>query len=190
MLEFRVKNIVPPGGAYFFEVDGVPLHDATRTGLRTRIARAYAAKGEQVPIDIEAQIMHFMCLRLPEGFCMGAADGSVRNKVLTIQALRTNTENLVRKASGMAPPTKAKFNARRCNQCSLNNRSMCPTCSGINAWASRRVGRPETPAEYNWLGVCTVDGTALAAKVNLEGLPNNNDYPSTCWVTEDNTHGG
>jgi hypothetical protein len=183
MLEFRVKNVVPPGGQYFYEVEGMVLQDPTKTGLRTRINQAYAAMGKIVPADIGARVQDFMCRRLPEGFCTGSDDGLPRAKVLTIHDIRKNTDKMVR-ATEPAPPSKTKFQARACNQCPKNNRSMCPTCSGINAWASRRVGRPNTPAEFSWLGVCEVDGTALAAKVNRQGLPANEEYPAECWITE------
>ncbi len=183
MLAFRVKNIVPPGGRYFYELKGLPLQDATRTGLRTQINQAYASSGEDVPADIWDRVQHFMCLRLPEGFCTGSADGDERAEVLTIQQVRKNTETLVAQ-SEMAPPAKAKFQAEICNKCPKNNRSICTTCSGISAWASRRVGRPDMPASYAYLGICEVDGTPLVAKINRTGLPANEEYPEGCWLYE------
>ena len=130
------------------------------------------------------RIEDFMCRRLPEGFCTGCDDGKPRARVVTMASIRNDTENIVRNGK-LTPPVLAKFNAEKCNRCQKNNRSMCPTCSGVNAWASRRVGRPDTPASYNWLGVCEVDGTALAAKVNLTGVPVG-DHPDNCWVKEQN----
>jgi hypothetical protein len=182
MLEFRVKNVVPPGGQYFFEVHGVPLVWPTRTGLMSAVRDAYDFCKKEVPENIDALVEDFMCRRLPEGFCTGCDDGKPRARVITMQGLRRDTERLVTRST-ITPPVRAKFNAETCNQCPKNNRAMCPTCSGVNAWASRRVGRPNTPAAYNWLGVCEVDGTALAAKVNLTGIPVG-EHPDNCWVKE------
>jgi len=188
MLNFRVKNIVPPGGQYFYEVEGVQLTMPSRMKLREAVYQVYRKAQEAVPDNLEALMEDYMCRRLPEGFCTGTDDGRPRAKVATIQGIRRDTENMVSLSTGFAPPTKSKFNATKCMSCPMNNRNMCTTCSGVNAWASRRVGRPDTPAIFNWLGICEVDVTALAAKVHLEGLPNNDEYPDTCWVREDANH--
>ncbi len=182
MLEFRVKNIVPPGGAYFYEVDGRSLQAATRSGLMSQIHAAYASLGQPVPADIGARVEDFMCRRLPVAFCTGPDDGLPRARVVTIQGLKQDTDRLIAQSPALAPPTLVRFRATTCNSCGKNNRSMCPSCSGINAWAARRVGRPDTPALFNWLGVCACDGIALAAKVHLTELPHNDEYPETCWV--------
>lgn len=188
MLEFRVKNIVPPGGIYFYEVDEVPLQDYTRSGLLTKIRAAYRAKGEDAPADIWAKVEDFMCRRLPETFCDGTDDGRPRARVLTIKQVQKNTADAIQKYDRCGP-AKAKLHAEKCNQCPLNNRSMCPTCSGINRWASMAVGRPDTPASFDYLGVCEADGTALVAKVNLEDVEPNDNLHEDCWILEEAKNG-
>jgi len=182
MLEFRIKNIVPPGQDYFYEVEGEPLVSRSRAGLVAKIEAAYQALGSRPPADIWARVEDFMCRRLPEGFCTGSDDGKPRARVLTIQQLRTGTEQEVARSTGKAPPALVRMRAETCNRCRYNNRAMCPTCSGINQWAARRVGSPSVPASFNWLGVCEVSGTALVAKVHLEGLRTGDGYPEECWL--------
>jgi hypothetical protein len=186
MLEFRVTNVVPPGGQYFYDVEGYPVQAATRTGLRTKINQAYAALGSEVPADIWEQVMDHMCRHLPEGFCTGDDDGKPRAKVLTLQQVRKNTEDVVQQ-SEMAPPSQSRFQAEKCLRCDKNNKRICTSCSGVSAWASRRVGRPDMPASYSYLGICEVTGAALVAQVNLMNLPENEEYPDdgTCWARED-----
>jgi len=181
MLEFRIRNIVPPGGCYFYEAPetGVRIEGLTWTGLRTTINKHYGDNGLQVPPDIEARIMDFMCRRLPAGFCTGSDDGRPRARVTTLQQIRQATQTLAAGNPRVAPG-EARRRAETCGKCPGNDRSMCPTCVGLVSWA-RRLSGAQTGAIDEILGVCTVDGTALAATIHFRNFPEDEAYPDNCW---------
>lgn len=183
MLAFRVNNIVPPGNRYFYVVEetGVEVEAFTPSALYERLRMHYTENQLAMPSDIEARVMDFMCRRLPPGFCYGTDDGRPRAKVLTLQQIRESTSALVR-VGGRVDPGVARQRIAICGRCPKNDRSVCPTCVGLVAWAKRLV-RSTFVGVDEWLGVCAVDGTALPAKVHVRDIPENPEYPETCWRT-------
>jgi hypothetical protein len=181
MLRFRVKNIVPPGGRYFYEVpeSKALLEDFSMTGLLARIRGHYADNGLVVPSDIEARVEDHVCRHVPEGFCYGDLDGRPRARVVTLDQIRSKTTAL---AAGRprAHPGLARQRAEICGKCSQNDRSACPTCVGLVSWA-QRLGGNDLGGIANWLGICAVDLTAIPAKVQLKDVPDDPGYPETCW---------
>jgi len=184
MLNFRVRNIVPPGGRYFYEVADtkVMLEDLTLSGLLGRVRKHCIDNGLAVPKDLEAIVLDFMCRRLPEGFCYGDLDGRPRARVFTLQDIKARTLNLAT-GNPRVLVGEAQRRARICGQCKKNDRSVCPSCIGLVSWARRLVGQ-QLGAIDEWLGVCLVDGAALAAKIHLKNVPPDEEYPDNCWRTD------
>jgi hypothetical protein len=52
----------------------------------------------------------------------------------------------------------------------------------VNAWAASAVKVRNQPAQYDYLGICDIDVTALVAKVNRVGVKFLEEYPPECWV--------
>jgi len=190
MLAFRVGNIVPPGGKYFFAVPetGVLVEDYTRTGFHIKLRAHYLEHKLPVPADMERVAEDYMCRHLPEGFCYGDPDGKPRAHLLTLSDIKTRTTNCFA-ASGrkLVTPGEARTRGLKCGACKLNDRSVCPTCIGLTQWALRSVGRYPSEAYTDWIGVCLVDGIALPAKVNvsIRQWPDDvkaDDYDTGCWM--------
>jgi hypothetical protein len=181
MLHFRVHNVVPPGNRYFFLVEqtGLRLEDFTMSGLLGRI-RAHYAQNNITGVDISQEIVEdHMCRFLPEGFCHGTLDGRPRAQVITLQQIRQATMDLAAGNPRVAPG-KARHRAAICGTCPKHDRSLCPTCVGLVSWAKRLAGASLGGLD-EWLGVCTVDTTALAAKVHMTDVPDHPEYPDMCW---------
>ena len=179
MLSFRVTRIVPPGGKYFFGIDGVEFEAYTLRDVLADVRRHYAESGRETPEDLQAVVVDYMCRRLPEGFCYGTLDGAPRARTVTMAQIRDNT---MRKAAGCArtPQPEVQRRAVTCANCKCNDRTLCPTCVGLVSWASRLVGRP-MGAREEWLGVCSVDAVALSAVVHLDDKEPEGECPAGCW---------
>lgn len=182
MLSFRVANVVPPGNKYFFEVPetGVYLEDPELGSLLTRLMRHYADNSVPCPGNLEELVRDFICRRMPKGFCWGDDGGAERPKVYTTADIRNATNDMVRRAE-LVTVGEAKPRAVVCGNCKLNDRSACPTCTGMVAWAVRAVSGRSTGTE-ELLGICVADGTLIPAKIFVKELPDRPEYPDTCWV--------
>lgn len=181
MLDFRVQNVVPPGGRYFYEVPETRYYveDFTLDAALERVRRHYLENGLAVPDGLRARMKDFMCRRLPEGFCFGTDGQASGIRIYTTAEIRNNTRQLV-VSGGPATPGEAKSRADVCGRCPLNDRSACPTCTGMVSWATRMVGGRTTGYEQV-LGICGVDGVLVAAKVFVANVPGNSGYPEACW---------
>ena len=179
MLKFRSERVVPPGNKYFFEFNEVALESYTLSGLVQQVHKLAREKGIDAPVDVKAAVVDFMCRRLPEDFCYGDLEERSRARVVTMQDIKKAT---MAKAAGSERvlPNVADKRAVACSRCKCNDRSLCPTCIGLVAWASRLVGR-KVGVKTEWIGICTVDATALPAMVHLEDNNPEGDFPEGCW---------
>ena len=188
MLRFRAKNIVPPGGKYFYAIEreGQPTIEFEAYSYNTMITTVknyYRANDMQIPVDLSAQIEDYICRRVPGSFCLGSDDGKPRAKVVTLQGLR-------KQAHDTAMPYRGRFvevgvaerRALVCASCEFNDRTACPTCVGLVAWGEKFVGGLKT--SYNsYLGVCAKDTLLLPVKVFLPQTPPcEEEMPDFCWV--------
>ena len=182
MMDFRVQNVVPPGGLYFYELPGVPgrLDDYTLDGLLRKVEHRMRDNGIEPPADLKADVKNFMCHRLPAGFCYGDPDGTPPVKLFSMAEIRENTRLAVTSSEGFVHPGEAKRRATICASCPGNDRSACPTCVGLVAWALRAVGNRDTGLSQV-LGVCDVTGTAIPSLVQLQAISATGEFPDNCW---------
>lgn len=187
MLEFRVKNIIPPGGKFFYAVDGksgsIEFEGYTKAAIILEVQNYYRGNDEPIPDDIWLKIQDYMCRRVPEGFCVGDADGRPRAKVVTLQKVRQQAHDAVLAGrKQFVEHGTAENRAKICASCAENDRTMCPTCLGLVKWGERFVGNKKT--SYNqYLGICTKDTLLLPVKVFLANLPQcNEEMPAHCWA--------
>jgi hypothetical protein len=178
MLTFANERTVPPGGRYFYEVPEtrVVISSLTKHDFFARIRKNYAENGLAAPDDLEARVVDFMCRRLPKGFCQG--EGPV-STALTMSEVKRKTVEMAG-VTKRVTPGEANGRARICGGCPMNDRSGCPTCSGLNAWAAR-LGGVHVPGGATYLGICRVDGLALSAGVAFESAPVKGEVPEQCW---------
>lgn len=178
MLTFRSKRVVPPGGRYFYTPPetGVAIEAPTMSVLLQRVMANLAANGKAVPVDLPALAEHFMCERLPTGFCFGNEPRKTR--VVSLADIRNNTLALA--GTGRVDRSVASRRLDICANCEYNDRRMCPTCVGLVSWAKRLVGTGVPRDE--WLGVCGIDATALPARIHFVGKQEGAEYPPHCWA--------
>lgn len=182
--QFRVKNLVPPGGRYFYVVPEteVRVEAPTSMGILKEVRKHLQENSLPVPEDsvMMLRIQDHMCRFLPDGFCFGDDDGgSPRVKVLMIQDIKTRT-SAAAAGNPRVAPGEARTRAVICSQCPQNDRSACPSCVGITAWSTRLAGQT-IGGMSEWLGVCRVDAVALPTKIFLKNIPDAPEYPATCW---------
>lgn len=178
-MKFANDRTVPPGGQYFYQVPEtqVVITSLTRVDFFDMIRKHYGENGLVCPKDIEDVALDFMCRRLPKGFCQG--EGKLVGTIITMSQVRQKTMDAAA-ITGRVTPGEAKRRALICGACPMNDRSSCPTCSGVNAWAGR-LGGVRVPGGDTYLGICRADGLAMSAGVALESAPVTGEVPDQCW---------
>lgn len=186
MLKFRIKRIIPPGGLYFFEVEQTKtmFRSPTMSSLLAQVERHLQENKLEVPENLPALVEDFICRNVPEGFCYGDPEGRPITKAVTLANIQNNTQDMVNAGGGVVAPGVARQRLETCLQCPANNRKMCSSCIGLISWARKLVGT-SCPRD-SYAGVCTVDATAIAAKVHVKNIAPNADYPPECWVMKEN----
>ena len=181
MLSFRIRNLVPPGGRYFYLVPetGVRLEGFVMSSLESQIRAHYISNKLECPKDILTLIEDHMCRYMPKGFCHGRNEGDPLPKVVILNEIKKATNEL---AAGNPRVNigVARSRAVICSGCVKNDKSMCPTCIGLVGWAQRLAGA-SIGGMADCLGVCSVDATALPAKVHMTNVPDSPEYPGNCW---------
>jgi len=180
MLTFAHKRTVPPGGAYFYTVPdtGVVFREYSYDLLLSKLADYYNENKLTPPDNMKAVVEDYMCRFMPETFCHGDDDGKPRKKVVTLSTIREETLKIAA-GNPRVLPGEAKRRALICSECPRNDRQMCTSCSGLQAWARKLAGKSIEGLDAV-LGVCEIDATALSAKVHLQDIPDG-DYPENCW---------
>lgn len=183
MLRFRVHRIMPPGGRYFYVVPDteVELTAASMSQLLNKVRMHLAENGKPLPDNLASVVEDYICRHVPPGFCYGDDEGRPHARIVTLGGIRENTIRIARH-SRLVDPGEAKLRLERCSKCPMNDRRLCPSCVGLIAWARNLVKR-SCPRD-EWLGVCAVDITALAAKIHVASVPVVSGYPDTCWVVK------
>ena len=187
MLRFANYRTVPPGGAYFYTIPETEMHfkEYSFSRLVAHVTEAYMAADVPVPKDLQARIEDFMCRHFPVSFCQGDDEGKPRKKVATLSSIRQATLALAA-GNPRTIPGEARRRAAVCSNCPSNNRQMCTSCSGLQAWARKLAGRGIEGLDAA-LGVCEIDTTALSATVHMTEAPDNEEFPDNCW--RKNQHG-
>jgi hypothetical protein len=182
MLRFRTHRACPPGG-YRYEVPETKVLIETpggRDDLLLAIRKHYGENGLTPPPNLWERVQDFICRRVVNGFCIGSDDGLPRARVITLQQARENTRKCAFRSKTVDPGTAAA-RGRICTGCARNNRAMCTSCTGLNAWAAKLVGNRRVPGVDDWVGLCSVDAVAIAAKIWVAGLELG-EHPKDCWL--------
>jgi hypothetical protein len=173
--------VVPPGGRYFFELEGVQFETFTMSDLLAKVRRFAKSKDIEIPADLEPVVVDYMCRKLPEDFCYGDLDGRGRSRTVTMNQLKENTlEKLNAAGNTRVLIPEATRRAVTCAGCDRNDRTLCPTCVGMIAWA-RRQTRRNLGVKEDWVGVCAVDAVILAAMLHIDDKNPEGEFPEHCW---------
>ena len=194
--KFIMSGTTPPvGWVYEIVHEDVKyrFQSPMRHGLFLQLRQWYSAKGLEWPGDAEmtARVEHHICQLCPPGFCEG---GPNRPAVpyLSVAMIRDGTKLLLRRLFArkefMVPQEEANRRAKICANCQENLRGICTSCMGnefveVFGWFLR-AGR-KTPYDIA-LGVCSVCGCILAAKVHVAQSTLNelskHTYPPNCFM--------
>lgn len=180
MLTLRTTQYAPPGGAWFFEVDGQSFESrSTLVDLERSVVAYYEHVGKPVPFDLRAQIQDYMCKRLPPGNCTGDGvriPGSVSPGYFEI------LKNLSKiRGRPCVDARKAEDRAQVCRACPHNNFSMCHSCNGLREDTLAAVGGRRV-LNLPYLAVCVLYGVPTYGLVWIHGLEEVAGLPETCWM--------
>ncbi len=180
MLKFKFPGIVPRGGRYMVEAHGREFNHPEKGQLKRQVELYCEQNKLPVPDGLDALIEDCTCRRQPVKFCIGHDDGKPRKQVVTLSTIRSSTRALL-SGEGFADPGMALERAVICASCKLNDRSACPTCTGLIAWGTREIGNREVPGYSDVLGVCELDGSLMSAGIFAKAVSANPGEPAHCW---------
>lgn len=199
---FISRNTTPPVGWIYEEtLDGEKFifQSPMQTGLMKQLKDWYAAKKLEWPGEPEmrARIEHFICQRLPKGFCHGGPDQPAV-PYLSARMIRDGTrlllQRLFRGKDFLVPQEEANRRAKICANCPQSLSGICTSCMGneffdIFGWFLR-AGR-KTPYDAG-LGVCAICGCLLTAKVHVSSETlfelSRHTYTPNCWLYNTPAH--
>lgn len=177
-MRFKHYSDYPPGGVYFYELDGKSVESSSRPEICLLVKALHRDAGLPVPWNPFERVMAHMCKSMPPGFCDGLLAGSA--SMVRLDEVKTNT----RKLFGVrpAPPVVVRERLHVCLSCPENTKSACPSCSGLLDWVLKGMGsRTRIPAD-DFAFVCRPARTFVSALVSAEdpGQPPDN-CPEGCW---------
>jgi len=174
-MRFNSYNAYPPGGMYFFELNGEYVQSQSKPDICQRVKRLYERAGLPVPFDPFEVVMSHMCPTMPPGMCNGETAPGV-----SVSQVKENT----RKLFGQKPaqPVVIRERLHVCLGCKENSKSSCPSCSGLLDWVLDGVGsRTRIPAD-NFAYVCRPAAVFVSAVVSVESPgPVPEGCPENCW---------
>ena len=193
---FMHAGTVPPiGWIYEIEHEGETFRfqSPMQIGLMQQLKRWYADKKLEWPGDPEtrARIEHFICQRLPKGFCVGGPDEpavpylSVR---MIKDATRLIVGRLFNRKDFFVEQAEAERRAAICANCPSNLHGICTSCPGneffdLFGWFVRAGKKTSVDAA---LDTCRVCKCLLRAKVWVQQSTLNelsqHTYPENCWL--------
>jgi len=180
MLRFKFQGIVPPGGRYHGEAGGLAFSHPERGQLIRQLENYYIQNNQPIPEDLNARVEDCTCRQITAKFCEGPEDGLPRRRVVTLRDIRDATTRFV-SGEGFSDPGIARDRAVVCARCKLNDRSACPTCTGLVSWGARSVGNREVSGYSDILGVCVLDAVLMSAGIFAKHVDAFPDEPEECW---------
>lgn len=183
MLRIRMPQYAPPGGRWFYTEpqSGRSLESLhSMADLELKVVDAIQASGFSVPLDLRARIEHFMCERLPDGYCAG--EGARLPGVFSISyfEILKNLEHLRAAAAELVDPKTAETRAAVCRACHENDIAMCTSCNDLQGQTLRTV-RGRRVLNLPYLGVCRRFGVPTYGLVWAAGTWKV-DLPDNCWA--------
>lgn len=181
VLRFKFQNTVPPGGRYLATINGQDFSHPERHQLKRQID-AYCDQNKLPRVtELDVLIEDCTCRRITDKFCEGDDEGKPRQKVVTLKDIREATVKVTSASPGYADPGTALDRAVICTKCKLNDRSACPTCTGLVSWGARSVGNREVTGYSQILGVCVIDACLMSAGVFVSKVVPIEGAPDNCW---------
>jgi hypothetical protein len=177
MARFLSQNSSPPGGVYFFELNGERVQSKSKVEICARVKMLYYGQGYPVPHTPFDVIMDYMCPYMPEGFCSGT--GPHKN-MLSISKLQENTRALFGRP--VATPVRIRERLQTCIRCRCNSRAECPSCVNLAEWVIEKLNtRSRIPAD-ELVHVCVPAGAMVSALVSIDDPGDIPDgCPERCW---------
>lgn len=192
-MRFRRTIFAPPGGRWFYTVPETGRYVesvASLAELVRDVASHYAINELPAPSNLGDLIQHYMCLRLPPGFCEGDDPRSESEMPLTFFQVVGKSEKYFRSVKQFVEYKEAQLRSKVCKSCPSNDIGMCTNCNGLRGLARRLCGGRQTAYDA-YLGVCRearlpVNGLVHVSRESLPRL--SRTPPSMCWMSRETTN--
>lgn len=193
---FMYPGSVPPiGWIYEVEHEGETFRfqSPMQHGLMTQLKQWYAAKKLEWPGEPEmrARIEHFICQRLPKGFCVGGPDEPVV-PYLSVRMIRDVTRlianRLFNRKDFFVDQKEAERRAKICANCNDNLHGICVSCAGseffdLFAWFVRAGKTTPYDSVLDTCRVCKcLARVKLWVQISTLAELSPHTYPPNCWI--------
>jgi len=186
MMRFRYSNAAPPGGKWFYRLNGLWFESYHgKNDLLDKVRKHYAVNGKEVPANLDEIVCDFICQQLPDGFCEGEREGKpdFEAKPLTYFEVVMELEKLFRgRKYRYVDSRTAKDHGTVCYSCPANRLGMCTTCNGLRGTASKFIGGRTVSGLDDYLGVCAAYRVPASALIHVEPVTFPVNRPATCWT--------
>ena len=169
-MNFKNSDIDPPCGWVFkFKDEQGREHTTQGNNLSDLVQRTLEfclVNNFEIPDELEARIVNFICALCPQGWCMD--DRQFGLKLTPAQLLR-GTQAIVCSYDPRnleQDPREILARAECCRQCPFNVDLICPTCDRAKLLFSRRLQRAELLSD-DTLHNCVVCGCFICVKVQF-----------------------
>lgn len=181
---FKDVNNPPPGGMYFFELNGDKVSARTFVEIAPAVRRIMAKHGMKG--SAESAVAAYMCPRIPDPgrYCTGPTVPVAH--VRPHEAIEQSLTYIKRRVVAF---DTIERRMQMCHTCPKHSRDWCPTCTGHVAQIIRQFGsrRAELPIDTA-SGVCQC---AKAYEMAIASVEYGDDEkiwdgaPDTCWRHND-----
>jgi hypothetical protein len=187
---FKYRNVVPPGGKYFFIVPETDKYFESfdMYALERTVRDHLIANKLTIPPNLQAVIEHYMCEQLPTDFCNRPAGNPEGKTWLSSSRIRDFSKVFFNRmfSHSLVSEEQADARARVCMSCPMNLKNVCSTCNGLGGLVKRLLRVPRETSFDPALGACQLCGCLLRVKVHVPiedlNVSDINAYPEDCWL--------
>lgn len=191
LLQLRNRDVTPPGGWSFFDVETGTKIVAGDPDSLIRLCRQHRkVNGLSIPENFDQVIEDAICRRIPITF-VKPRDG---NAPIPVEGKTPNqkVQALQRLWKELGCITVERFEAERrariCRYCAMNKIGQCLSCNGVYDWLKQQFNIPELAVDP-YLHLCNIDRIYIKPQIHLDSkvftaqVPSEfaSRYPEHCW---------
>lgn len=180
MLSLRSTLYAPPGGEWFYELEGRRFASRhSLVDLERAVVAHYESRGAAVPLNLRELLEDYMCKRLPAGNCVGEGQRIPGSVVPSYFELMKNLSKV--RGKPLVDAKLAESRAMICRECRHNNMAGCRSCNNLQSQALAAV-RGHRVLNLPYMGNCLIYVVPTYALVWVNKPGEQAGLPDNCWA--------
>ena len=167
--KLRDPAIDPPSG-WVYPINGIVITGMGLQDLQVQVVQHLAVNEKPIPPDLEQDIIGFLCLHNPVGWCVDEAGNSPFSLKHTLAQLITGSEAMIHRIrhgkADLISEVNANVRANTCRQCPFMTHNACAPCTGIRKVFGKLVEDRWIAADQT-LRSCAICGCFIGIMANF-----------------------